>query len=245
MKKILFVAAAAATFCFAACTGNKTANTSEPDSLCCKAGACTEKCECADCKCPEGACAEGKCENCNCNQSCCEAKAECPAASADADIATLTSLIDKADAEGIKNLANQVAEKVAAFLAKGDEQAAQNYSALISNFVAENIDKLQSLGVASAFSDALSKVEGLPAGVLDIATSAAQGVKSDALSAIISAVTTAKDAATQAGDAATDAAAEAVDAAKEKADEAVDAAKQGAADAIDNAAAAAKDKLGL
>ncbi len=217
MKKILSFAAVAAAMCFTACTGNKTSNTTEPDSLCCDSAA----------------------------KECCEQKAECPAEEANTIVATLSELVEKGDAEGIKAIAAQFSEKIAAFIARGDEEAATKYAAIINNFVAENCDKLKNLGVATAFSDALANVQGLPAGITDMVTNAANGVKSDMLSNILNTVAGAKDAAQGAAADAQDAAAAAVDAAAQKVEEGKDAAKEAAGQAVDNAAAAAKEKLGL
>lgn len=217
MKKILAFAAVVAAVSFAACTGNKTANTSEPDSLC--------------------------------TEECCEQKGECAMGAADGIIASLTEAISKTDAESVKSIASKVAETVAAFIAKGDEEAAKKYTAIISNFVVENYEKLQSFGAADIISNAIAGVQGLPSDIVNIAADAAKGVKNDALSSIISAITGKANEAKEATEAAADAANQAVSdaaAAVEAAPEAAkEAAKEAAGQAIDNAAAAAKDKLGL
>ena len=232
MKKLITFAAVAAAVCFTACTGNKTSNPSEPDSLCCDSA----------------------------KQECCQEKGECPASEANNVVAKLTDLLAAGDAEGIKAVANEFAEKVAALIARGDEEAATKYAAVINNFVADNVDKLKNLGVASAFTDALANVQGLPAGITDIVSNAANGVKSDVLTNILNAVTGAKDAAQDAAEGAVsdvkdaaegavsdvkDAADAAVDAAAAKVEEGKAAAKDAASQAVDDAAAAAKKKLGL
>ena len=270
MKKLFSLAVAVAAISLASC-GGRTAQTAEPDSLCCKSGSCVE-CACPECSCPEGACAEGKCENCKCTQDCCNKEAVQGAANE--VVALLGEQLKNANPEQIKSIANTVAEKVAQFLAAGDTESAEKYTALISNFVAENADKLKEIGASESVAQALAKVEGIPSDIVETATQAVTGVKSAALTSALNAIAkgesvvdAVKAAATEvaaegsqaaadaqvsaeAVKAAVEAAPEAVkEAAKAKANEAAESAKQQATDAankaIDDAAAAAKKKLGL
>lgn len=164
---------------------------------------------------------------------------------AQAVVALLQDQLQNADPEQIKSIGEQVAAKVADFIAKGDEAAAKTYTEVISNFISENADKLKEIGASTTIADAISAVEGAPAGLLESVTNAANGVKAGAdeqLDAAKAAVEAAPEAAKQAAE---DAAA----AAKAKAEEAAAAAQQKAQEeankAIDDAAAAAKKKLGL
>ena len=270
MKKLFSLAVAVAAISLASC-GGRTAQTAEPDSLCCKSGSCVE-CACPECSCPEGACAEGKCENCKCTQDCCNKEAVQGAANE--VVALLGEQLKNANPEQIKSIANTVAEKVAQFLAAGDTESAEKYTALISNFVAENADKLKKIGASESVAQALAKVEGIPSDIVETATQAVTGVKSAALTSALNAIAkgesvvdavkaAATEVAAEGSQAAADAqvSAEAVkaaveaapdavkEAAKAKANEAAESAKQQATDAankaIDDAAAAAKKKLGL
>ena len=263
MKKLFFMAMAVAAISLASC-GGRTATTAEPDSLCCDKGTCVE-CACPDCPCPEGACAEGKCDSCTCQQECCAQK--CAKGEANQVVALLGEQLKSADPEQIKSIANTIGEKVAQFLSKGDTEAAETYTAVISNFIADNAAKLQEIGASEAVTQALAKVEGLPSDIIETATEAVTGVKSAALTSAITAIAKGEsvvDAVKAAAEevvaggteiandakAAAEGAPEAVkEAAKAKAEEAAENVKQQATDAankaIDDAAAAAKKKLGL
>lgn len=171
---------------------------------------------------------------------------------AQAVVALLQEQIQNADPEQIKSIGEQVAAKVADFIAKGDEVAAKTYTEVISNFISENAEKLKSIGAATTITEAISAVEGVPAGLLETVTNAAEGVKVSAdeqVNAAQQAVDAAKAAVEAAPEAAKQAAQEAADAAKARAEEAAAAAQKKAQEeankAIDDAAAAAKKKLGL
>ena len=175
-----------------------------------------------------------------------------PAEQAGQVVALLQEQIKNADPEQIKAIGAQVAEKVAEFLAKGDEAAAKTYTETINKFIAENAEKLKAIGASTTISEALSNVENLPSSLLEAATSAANGVAATATEqaeAAQEAVDAAKAAVEAAPEAVKEAAKEAVDAAKAKGEEAAAAAQQKAQEqankAIDDAAAAAKKKLGL
>lgn len=175
-----------------------------------------------------------------------------PAEQAGQVVALLQEQIKNADPEQIKAIGAQVAEKVAEFLAKGDEAAAKTYTETINKFIAENAEKLKAIGASTTISEALSNVENLPSSLLEAATSAANGVAATATEqaeAAQQAVDAAKAAVDAAPEAVKEAAKEAVDAAKAKGEEAAAAAQQKAQEqankAIDDAAAAAKKKLGL
>ncbi len=175
-----------------------------------------------------------------------------PAEQAGQVVALLQEQIKNADPEQIKAIGAQVAEKVAEFLAKGDEAAAKTYTETINKFIAENAEKLKAIGASTTISEALSNVENLPSSLLEAATSAANGVAATATEqaeAAQQAVDAAKAAVEAAPEAVKEAAKEAVDAAKAKGEEAAAAAQQKAQEqankAIDDAAAAAKKKLGL
>ena len=179
-----------------------------------------------------------------------------PAEQAGQVVALLQEQIKNADPEQIKAIGAQVAEKVAEFLAKGDEAAAKTYTETINKFIAENAEKLKAIGASTTISEALSNVENLPSSLLEAATSAANGVaatateQAEAAQQAVDAAKAAVEAAPEAvKEAAKEAAKEAVDAAKAKGEEAAAAAQQKAQEqankAIDDAAAAAKKKLGL
>ena len=203
---------------------------------------------------------------------CCE-KA-CPQSAANQVVALLQEQIQKADLEQIKSIGTTIAETVSKFLSNGDTEGVETYTAVISNFIAENADKLKEIGASATITEALSKVEGIPSDIVETATQAVSGVKSAALTSAINAIAkgesvmdavkaAAGEAVAEGAQAATDAAAaadaakaaveaapEAVkEAAKAKAEEVKENAKQQATDAankaIDDAAAAAKKKLGL
>ena len=167
-------------------------------------------------------------------------------------VALLQEQIKNADPEQIKAIGTQVAEKVAEFLAKGDEAAAKAYTETINNFISENAEKLKAIGASTTISEALSNVENLPSSLLEAATSAANGVAATATEqadAAQQAVDAAKAAVEATPEAVKEAAKEAAEAAKAKGEEAAAAAQQKAQEqankAIDDAAAAAKKKLGL
>ena len=160
-----------------------------------------------------------------------------PAEQAQAVITLLQEQIKNADPEQIKAIGQQVADKVAEFIAKGDAEAAKTYSETINRFISDNAETLKSIGASTTIAEALSKVEDLPAGILEAATGAATGVQASA------------DAQVDAAKAAIEAAQDAAAAAQKQAEDAAAAAQQKAQDkanqAIDDAAAAAKKKLGL
>jgi len=160
-----------------------------------------------------------------------------PAEQAQAVITLLQEQIKNADPEQIKAIGQQVADKVAEFIAKGDAEAAKTYSETINRFISDNAETLKSIGASTTIAEALSKVEDLPAGILEAATGAATGVQTSA------------DAQVDAAKAAIEAAQDAAAAAQKQAEDAAAAAQQKAQDkanqAIDDAAAAAKKKLGL
>ncbi|MBQ9285146.1 MAG: hypothetical protein IJ209_02520 [Bacteroidaceae bacterium] len=199
------------------------------------------------------------------SSACCEK--QCPKAQANEVVALLGEQLKSADPEQIKGIATTIGEKVAQFLSKGDTEAAETYTAVISNFIAENAAKLQEIGATEAVTQALAKVEGLPSDIIETATEAVTGVKSAALTSAISAIAKGESVVDAVKAAATEVAAdgqqiaddakatveavpEAVqEAAKAKTEEAAENVKQQATDAankaIDDAAAAAKKKLGL
>lgn len=164
---------------------------------------------------------------------------------AQAVIALLQEQIQNADQDQIKAIGDQIAEKVAEFIAQGDEAAAQTYIETISNFINANAEKLKAIGASTTIAETVSAVEGVPAGFIESVTNAANGVATTATEQAAAA-----QAAVEAAPEAAKAAAEqAAAAAQQQAQEAAAAAQQQAKDkaneAIDNAAAAAKQKLGL
>lgn len=164
---------------------------------------------------------------------------------AQAVIALLQEQIQNADQDQIKAISDQIAQKVAEFIAQGDEAAAQTYIETISNFIKTNAEKLKAIGASTTITETISAVEGVPAGIIESVTNAANGVAATATEQAAAA-----QAAVEAAPEAAKAAAEqAAAAAQQKAQEAAAAAQQQAKDkaneAIDNAAAAAKQKLGL
>ncbi len=164
---------------------------------------------------------------------------------AQAVIALLQEQIQNADQDQIKAISDQIAQKVAEFIAQGDEAAAQTYIETISNFINTNAEKLKAIGASTTITETISAVEGVPAGIIESVTNAANGVAATATEQAAAA-----QAAVEAAPEAAKAAAEQADAAaQQKAQEAAAAAQQQAKDkaneAIDNAAAAAKQKLGL
>ena len=164
---------------------------------------------------------------------------------AQAVIALLQEQIQNADQDQIKAISDQIAQKVAEFIAQGDEAAAQTYIETISNFINTNAEKLKAIGASTTITETISAVEGVPAGIIESVTNAANGVAATATEQAAAA-----QAAVEAAPEAAKAAAEqAAAAAQQKTQEAAAAAQQQAKDkaneAIDNAAAAAKQKLGL
>jgi len=178
-------------------------------------------------------------------------------------VALLQEQIEKADPEQVKSIAQTITDKVSELLKANNIEGVETYTAVINNFIAENADKLKENGIAKTITEAISNVAGLPSDVIETAKSAAEGVKSEALTSAISALASGgnvldavKNAATQAvsdaaaegaeaveeGKAAVEDAKAAVEAAPEAAEKA---AKEAASDAVDQAAAAAKSKLGL
>ena len=164
---------------------------------------------------------------------------------AQAVIALLQEQIQNADQDQIKAISDQIAQKVAEFIAQGDEAAAQTYIETISNFINTNAEKLKAIGASTTLTETISAVEGVPAGIIESVTNAANGVAATATEQA-AAAQAAVDAAPEAAKAAAE---QAAAAAQQKAQEAAAAAQQQAKDkaneAIDNAAAAAKQKLGL
>lgn len=164
---------------------------------------------------------------------------------AQAVIALLQEQIQNADQDQIKAISDQIAQKVAEFIAQGDEAAAQTYIETISNFINTNAEKLKAIGASTTITETISAVEGVPAGIIESVTNAANGVAATATEQA-AAAQAAVDAAPEAAKAAAE---QAAAAAQQKAQEAAAAAQQQAKDkaneAIDNAAAAAKQKLGL
>lgn len=164
---------------------------------------------------------------------------------AQAVIALLQEQIQNADQDQIKAISDQIAQKVAEFIAQGDEAAAQTYIETISNFINTNAEKLKAIGASTTITETISAVEGVPAGIIESVTNAANGVAATATEQA-AAAQAAVEAAPEAAKAAAEQAAAAT---QQKAQEAAAAAQQQAKDkaneAIDNAAAAAKQKLGL
>jgi len=189
--------------------------------------------------------------------------AECPKGAAQQVVALLQEQIENANPEQIKSIGATIAEKVSQFLAKGDNEAVQTYTAVISNFIAENADKLKEIGASSSITEALSKVEGIPTDIIETATQAVSGVKSAALTSAMEAIAKGEsvtdaikaaagevisdgaDAAAAAQEAVEAAPEAAKEAAKAKVEEVKDQAADAAGKAVDDAAAAAKKSLGL
>ena len=189
-------------------------------------------------------------------------------------VAQLNEQLLEADAEKVNGIAQTISDKVTELLKLDDIEGVETYAAIVSNFVAENAEKLKEAGAAQTITQALTSVQGIPADVVQNATQAIEGVKTAALTSAVSAIAkgesvteAVREAATQAianstedaaqAAAAAEAAKQAVEATPEAVKEAVKAkveeskenAKQQATDAankaIDDAAAAAKKKLGL
>ena len=228
MKKIIFIAVAAIAG-LTACTGGKTARTSDPDSLFTQACSCSEKCACDKCQCPDDACAQGKCVNCPC--VCEDAQAACQQKDDSEIVYTLAEAMKTDNSDLLKKAVDTIEQTLKEYIGKGDTEAINNYVAIVSKFLTDNYQTLQEAGMATVISNALSNIEGMPTEAADIIQSAAKGEKSAALTNILNAM----------DKKASEAAAAAVDAAPAAAKEA---AKEAASKAIDAAAAAAKEKLG-
>ncbi len=142
-----------------------------------------------------------------------------PTEQATAVINLLQEQLQQADPDQVKAISEQIAQQVAKFVAAGDQAAADKYAETIGNFISENVVKLQQAGVLSSLSEALSSVQGIPAGIADVVNDAT--VKGD------TAVAAVKDA---------------IEATPEAVKEAV---KEQAGKTIDEAAKAAKEQLGL
>lgn len=194
-------------------------------------------------------------------------EAAAPAEQANQVVALLQEQIQNADPEQVKAISQQVAEQVSAFIAAGDEAAAEAYTKVINTFICENVEKLQQSGAATAIAEAIATVQNVPAAIVESTTQAAAGVVADANAQAEAAAATV-DAAKQAIEAAPEAIKEqakqqanaAVEAAQKQANDAAAAAQKKANDAaaaaqkkaneqankaIDDAAAAAKKSLGL
>ena len=154
----------------------------------------------------------------------------------------------------IEKCAKGQANEVVALL--GDTESAETYTALISNFIADNATKLQEIGASETIQSALSQVEGLPDDIIATATEAVTGVKSAALTSALSAIAKGEsvmDAVKAAAEEVVAKGTEVADDAKAAAEAAPDAVKEAAKKqandavnkAIDDAAAAAKKELGL
>ena len=149
-------------------------------------------------------------------------------------VALLQDQLQNADPEQINAISSTIAEKVSEYIAAGDTAAAAAYTAVITQFITENAEKLKNSDIVATVTNAISSVQGIPANICEAAQTAANTVEADA----------------DAQAAALQQSAEAVkEAAKAKAEEAAAAAQQKAQEsankAIDDAAAAAKKKLGL
>ena len=160
-------------------------------------------------------------------------------------VALLQDQLQNADPEQINAISGMIAEKVTEFIAAGDTAAAAAYTAVITEFITENAEKLKNSDIVTTVTNAISSVQGIPANICEAAQTAATTVEADA-----DAQAAALQQSTEAVKAAVEAAPEAAkDAAKAKAEEAAAAAQQKAQEsankAIDDAAAAAKKKLGL
>ena len=180
-------------------------------------------------------------------------------------VALLEEQLQNADPAQVKEISEMISEQVAAYIAAGNEAAAEAYTNAINTFIVENAEQLQATGndVVSSVAGAITSVANLPLNILDATTAAAVSVSDEAAAqaaaaeATVDAAAAAVEAAPAAAAAAVKAQAEAVDAAaKAQADAAAAAAKAQAAaaqqkvkddanKAIDDAAAAAKKKLGL
>lgn len=160
-------------------------------------------------------------------------------------VALLQDQLQNADPEQINAISSTIAEKVSEYIAAGDTAAAAAYTAVITQFITENAEKLKNSDIVSTVTNAISSVQGIPANICEAAQTAATTVATDA-DTQAAALQQSAEAAKEAIEAAPEAVKEA---AKAKAEEAAAAAQQKAQEsankAIDDAAAAAKKKLGL
>ena len=107
-------------------------------------------------------------------------EAAAPAEQANQVVALLQEQIQNADPEQVKAISQQVAEQVSAFIAAGDEAAAEAYTKVINTFICENVEKLQQSGAATAIAEAIATVQNVPAAIVESTTQAATGVVADA-----------------------------------------------------------------
>lgn len=160
-------------------------------------------------------------------------------------VALLQDQLQNADPEQINAISSTIAEKVSEYIAAGDTAAAAAYTAVITEFLTENAEKLKNSDIVATVTNAISSVQGIPANICEAAQTAATTVATDA-DAQAAALQQSAEAVKEAVEAAPEAVKEA---AKAKAEEAAAAAPQKAQEsankAIDDAAAAAKKKLGL
>lgn len=160
-------------------------------------------------------------------------------------VALLQDQLQNADPEQINAIGGMIAEKVSEFIAAGDTVAAAAYTAVITEFITDNAEKLKNGEIASTVANAIGSVQGVPQNIFETVQTAASSVEADA-DAQAAALQESADAVKAAVEAAPEAAKEA---AKAKVEEAANAAQQKAQEsankAIDDAAAAAKKKLGL
>ncbi len=165
-------------------------------------------------------------------------EAASPVDAANQVVALLKDQLKKANLEQIKAIAASVTQKVAEFVANGDNEAVQSYTAIINNFVAENAERLQSIGASTALSEALTTVQGLPANIVEATSQAAEGVKTEALTSAINALASGENVLEAVQSAAGNALSTAIGAAVGTATDAQDAAAAKAAEVKDAAAAA-------
>lgn len=174
-----------------------------------------------------------------------DALASDPTSAAEQVVALLQEQIKNADAEQIKAIGQTVSEKVAEFIAQGDNEAAQTYAGIISKFIDNNAEKLKEIGASATLSEALSAVVALPSNSAEAAQAAADAAAGLAADQADAAQAAAAAAVSDAKQAVEDAAKAQVDAAKAAADAKVQEGRDAANKAIDDAAAAAKKQLGL
>lgn len=102
---------------------------------------------------------------------------------ANAIVALLQHQLQDADSSEVEAISNQIASQVAGFVAAGDEEAADRYTTIISNFIQANAIKLQKAGVPTAFAEAIASVKDIPAEILELATRTAE--KTDSAAAAV------------------------------------------------------------
>ena len=154
-------------------------------------------------------------------------------------IAALQEQLKNADPAQIKTIVATVSETIQKYAAENDNEAVQTYTALVSNFVAENAEALQKVGAATSIAEAVAAIPNLPSNVLETAAAAVNGTKTAALTSAISAIATGESVGDAVQAALTNSAAEiAADAASQAAGVAADAAQAKAQ--TEAAAAAAK-----